>query len=135
MAEAISEPDYSADERAKDGFVRLKIKIPNLKVKSAGMMDKLLHRHPHPEGKNAEIEVPTFDKRSFELNVRGASAGAMKGAQYCLKVHRLPFSIDAEDCYLTAEDGWIYMFLKKSDVGESWEKFIRDGSLETDTND
>ncbi|CAG5123952.1 unnamed protein product [Candidula unifasciata] len=135
MAEAASEPDYSVDEHAKEGYVRLRIKIPNLKVKGPGMMDKILHRHPHPEGKNAVIEVPVFTKRSFELNVRGATAGAMKGAQYCLKVHRLPFPIDDDDCYITAEDGWIVMFLKKTDESESWEKFIRDGALETATND
>uniref|UniRef100_A0A0B7ADY9 CS domain-containing protein n=1 Tax=Arion vulgaris TaxID=1028688 RepID=A0A0B7ADY9_9EUPU len=135
MAEAAVEPDYAADERAKEGYVRLRVKIGGLKVKSPGIFNRILHKHPHPEGKNAEIEVPTFHDKGFELNVRGGTAGEMKGAHYSFKILQLPFDIEADDCYITAEDGWINMFLKKTDVNQSWEKHIRDNALETASMD
>ncbi|KAI8786796.1 uncharacterized protein LOC106068318 [Biomphalaria glabrata] len=133
MAEAIEEPGYFADETTKEGYVRLKIKINGLKVKSAGLSitNKIRGIHSHPEGKNAIIEKPEFNNRGFVLHVKGGIDTEMKGAHYGLVIKQLPFDIEPADCYLKGEDGWLFLFLKKKEVYQSWEKYIRDGNLET----
>jgi hypothetical protein len=130
MAEGVVEPDYAADESTKNGYVHLKAKIGGLKVKPSKIFN-FRNKHPHPEGKNAEIEVPKFHARGFNLTVIGGTAREMKGAHYNFQIRQLPFEIEADDCYITAEDGWIHIFLKKSDPHQSWEKYIRDCALET----
>ncbi|XP_005089162.1 uncharacterized protein LOC101860536 [Aplysia californica] len=134
MAEAPEEPSFAADESSEPGFVRLKVKIAGLKVKSQGILGffgDLIDKHGTPQGKNAKIEAPAFDERGFELNVEGDGMGAMKGAKYRLKFERLPYTIVPRHSYIKGEDGWIFVFLKKENVDQSWEKFIRDGKLET----
>ncbi|RUS84793.1 hypothetical protein EGW08_007477 [Elysia chlorotica] len=130
MAESFEEPGYAADEN-KEGYVRLRVKFDGLKVHSAGIIDRIRGRHPLPIGKNAEIENPTITERGFELIVRGAKAGAMKGAQYRLTINQLPYAIDPEETYLVGLEGFIDVFFKKYDENQSWEKAIREGNLET----
>lgn len=130
MAQAFEEPGYSADEN-KEGYVRLRVKINGLKVQSSGILDRIRGRHPLPKGKNAEIENPTITERGFELIVRGATAGEMKGAQYKLTFQQLPYAIDVAETYLVGLEGFIEVYLKKFDESQSWEKAIRSGSLET----
>lgn len=52
----------SAADEQKGGYIRVKAKIDNLKVKSAGL-SSILTKHPHPKGKNADIERPEFGNR------------------------------------------------------------------------
>ncbi|CAL1544330.1 unnamed protein product [Lymnaea stagnalis] len=136
MAQAVEEPGYAVDENSKEGFIRLKIKIDGLKVKSQGLsiLNKLQGTHPHPESKNATIEKPEIHKRGFALEVKGGLDTSMKGAHYRLAIKQLPYDIDVDGCYLKGEDGWLYLFLKKQEAYQSWEKYIREGNLETSSD-
>ncbi|KAH9492256.1 hypothetical protein Btru_026101 [Bulinus truncatus] len=136
MATAIEEPGYIIDETSKEGFVRLKIKINGLKVKQGGVsiFNRLKGRHPHPEGKNAVIERPEFHNRGFMLDVKGGLDTDMKGAHYILQIKQLPYDIEPDESYLKGEDNWLFLFLKKKETYQSWEKYIRDGNLETSSD-
>ncbi|XP_059139847.1 uncharacterized protein LOC131927987 isoform X1 [Physella acuta] len=123
----------AVDEGTKEGFVRLKIKMNGLKIKSSGfkIMKFPGNRHPLPEAKNATIEPPEFSTRGIVFEVKGGIDTDMKSAHYRLVIKLLPYDIIPSESYIKGEDGWIYMFLKKKDHYQSWEKYIREGSLET----
>ena len=85
------------DERTKDGYVRIRVEIPNLKAKGQGFLGKITGGRKD-EAKNAKIEC-NFGDASFCLIVRGDPVKNMDGKTWKLESNSLPHGIDQYSCH------------------------------------
>jgi hypothetical protein len=85
------------DERAKNGYVRVRVEIPNLKAKNKGLLGKIGGGRKD-EAKNAKIEGD-FQDQSFTLTVRGDPVKDMDGKTWTLHVRKLVHGIDKLSCH------------------------------------
>ncbi|KAK7501187.1 hypothetical protein BaRGS_00007672 [Batillaria attramentaria] len=120
----------SLDERTKNGYVRVRVEIPNLKAKTRGFLGKITGGRKD-EAKNAKVEAD-FQERAFTLTVRGNGVKGMDGKVWELKSHKLPHPIDQYSSHCETEDGFVNVFLKKANGDDDWSASIRKGQLEAD---
>ncbi|KAK7100183.1 uncharacterized protein [Littorina saxatilis] len=122
------EPDYALDERSKDGYVRVRVEIPNIKAKSKGMLSKVIGGRKDV-AKNAQIQCD-LQERSFSLTVTGDNVKGMDGKSWTLQSTKLPHPIDPCSSHWVTEDGFVNIYLKKASSTDEWSTYIRKGQLE-----
>ncbi|KAL8597875.1 hypothetical protein ACOMHN_061408 [Nucella lapillus] len=127
MASA-QEPDYAIKEN-EDGYLCVRVLIPNLKSKrKGGLMGKLTGGGRRDEAKNAQIECD-FQERSFTLTVTGDSVKEMENKKWELPSSNLPYAITPSSSYWKTEDGFVTVFLKKANTADDWSSFARKGEI------
>ncbi|ESP05652.1 hypothetical protein LOTGIDRAFT_228141 [Lottia gigantea] len=125
MADSFVDASYAFDEKTKQGFVRVIMKVNGLQV------EKESWRSSKKVPKNANIPEPGFTERTVLVKVEGKKDSKVKNVQ--LRINRLPYDIDDSSCYIEPEENRVVVFLKKADSGQSWRSYIEGDGIETDS--